>query len=288
MPRIRTDPVEVAVYNATQTHPLSPQQLKKIENAACKLPPVPKAAMNGNKVSFGADEWLKVSAVAPDCTIWGPSPDYDTPGARNVAKAKLEVGPEFAEWFMGLWTSIQDAIVEGVTQILKAGGTPNISKSFRQKFERAKTAEEKRTIVTEAYKIHNPLTFKGDGEICTLATKVRLLGEGEPGENDARTVKSFPPLTQEEFKKGGLQVIAKPMKALDGTTSIPLDRVLEPVQGRPIFVGQVRFDLLIKSSIILDGGKRICVLPMSIDFQLLSMKQSDAGRGEAMPNLADL
>ena len=232
--------------------------------------------MNGTAVSIGSEEWIKVSAVATDCTIWGPSSDYvNSPGAKNGGKAKMVVSPPFAEWFMGLWTSIQDAIVA-------ANGGPNASKKVKAKLDAAKTAEEKREIVTEANKLHCPLK---DG---VFTVKVKLIAEGEPGEKDHRIIKSFPPLTQEEFKKGGFQVVAKPMKALDGKTPIPLDRVLEPTQGRPIFVGQVRFELSIKTSITPDGGKRVCVLPTSVDFQLLSMKQSDAGGGEAMPNLADL
>ena len=276
MPRIRTDPVEVAIHEAKQSYPLSAERLTKIEEAACNRPPVPNATMNGTTVSIGSEEWIKVSAVAADCTIWGPSSDYsDSPGAKNVAKAKIEVSQKFAEWFMGLWTSIQDAMVA-------ANGGPNASKKVKAKLDAAKTADEKRTIVTEAHKLHCP--FK-EG---VFTAKVKLIAEGEPGENDQRAIKSFPPLTQEEYKKGGFQVVAKPMKALDGKTSIPLDRVLEPTQGRPIFVGQVRFELSIKTSITPDGGKRVCVLPTSVDFQLLSMKQSDAGGGEAMPNLADL
>lgn len=277
MPRIRTDPIEMAIHEAKQSYPLPADRLAKIEKAACKLPQVPKATMNGATVSFSSEEWLKVSAVAADCTIWGPSPDYsDSPGAKNVAKAKIEVGTKFSEWFMGLWTSIQDAMVA-------ASGGPNASKKVKAKLDAAKTVDEKRSIVTEAHKLHCPLK---DG---VLTVKVKLIAEGgEPDQNDTRVIKSFPPLTQEEFKKGGFQVVAKPMKALDGKTSIPLDRVLESAQGRPIFVGQVRFELAIKSSITPDGGKRVCVLPTSVDFQLLSMKQSDAGGGEAMPNLADL
>lgn len=282
MPRIM-NPVEMAIHEAKQSYPLPADRLAKIEKAACKLPPVPKATMNGTTVSLGPDEWLKVSAVSSDCTIWGTSSDYsNSPGAKHVAKAKIGVSSAFADFFMGLWTSTQDAIVEGLVRTLKTNATPNISKAFRQKFEKAKTAEERRAIVTEAHKLHCPLK---DG---VLTAKVKLIAEGEPSEKDHQIIKAFPPLTQEEFKKGGFQVVAKPMKALDGKTSIPLDRVLEPTQGRPIFVGQVRFELAIKSSITPDGGKRVCVLPTSVDFQLLSMKQSDAGGGEAMPNLADL
>lgn len=276
MPRIRTDPIEMAIHEAKQAYPMSADRLAKIEKAACKLPPVPKAIMNGPTVSFASEDWLKVSSVASDITVWGPSPDYsDSPGAKNVAKAKIEVNQKFADWFMALWVSILDAIVA-------ANGGPNASKKVKAKLDAAKTAEEKRTIVTEAHKLHCPLK---DG---ILTVKVKLIADGEPGENDAAAVKSFPPLTQEEFKRGGFQVVARPMKALDGKTSIPLDRVIESTQGRPIFVGQVRFELALKSTITPDGGKRVCVLPTSVDFQLLSMKQSDAAGGEAMPNLADL
>ncbi len=280
MPRIRTDPIEVAIHEAKQAYPMSADRLAKIEKAACKLPPVPKAIMNGPTVSFASEDWLEVSSVASDITVWGPSPDYsNSPGAKNVAKAKIGVNQRFADWFMALWNSILDAIVA-------ANGGPALnqtaSKKVKAKLDAAKTDDEKRAIVAEAHKIHCPLK---DG---ILTVKVKLIADGQPGENDAAAVESFPPLTQEEFKKGGFQVDARPMKARDGTTSIPLDRVIEPTQGRPIFVGQVRFELALKSTITPDGGKRICVLRMSVDFQLLSMKQSDAAGGEAMPNLADL
>ena len=129
----------------------------------------------------------------------GSLSDYsDSPG-QNVAKAKIEVNQKFADWFMALWVSILDAIVA-------ANGGPNASKKVKAKLDAAKTAEEKRTIVTDAHKLHCPLK---DG---ILTVKVKLIADGEPGENDAAAVKSFPPLTQEEFK-GGFQVVARPMKA---------------------------------------------------------------------------
>jgi hypothetical protein len=276
MPRIETDPVDAAIAKAQTDYPLGPERLASIQKAACKLPPVPKAKMSGATVTFGTDDWLKVPGIGKDVTLWGPSPDYsDSPGAKNVAKAKIDVDDEFASWFMALWMAIVDAIVAG-------GGGPNASKKVKSKLDAAKSQDEKRTIVTEAHKLHCPLK---DG---ILTTKIKLIADGEPGQADAEAVKSFPPLTAEEFKRGGFQVVAKPMTALDGKTRIPLYRVLEQVQGRPVFVGQVRFELAIKSSITPDGGKRVCVLPMSTDLQLLSMKPNEGGSGEDMPNLADI
>lgn len=275
MPRIETDPVDAAIQKATQDYPVGPERLTAIRKATCSMPPVPKATMSGGAVRFGADDWLKVSDVVADATVWGASPDYsDSPGAKNVAKAKLEATPEFTTWFMAMWDAIVDCIVEN------AGG-PNVSKKVKAKLEGAKSQDEKRAIVADALKLHCPLK---DG---TLTVKVKLIAEGDPKAGDDEAVKSFPPLTQEEFKRGGFQVAAKPMMALDGKTQIPLYKVLDPAQGRPVFVGQVRFELAIKTEIKPDG-KRVCVLPTAADFQLISMKSPDGGAREAMPNLENL
>ena len=276
MPRIETNPVEAAIQKAERAYPIGPERLEVVRESSCKLPPVPKAVMNGATVSFGSEEWIKLSAVAKECVLWGPSPDYsDSPGAKNVAKAKIEVGQEFIDWYTALWESILDAIVA-------ANGGPNASKRVKAKLDAAKTVEEKRSVVIEAHKLHSALK---DG---IFTAKVKLIAEGEPGENDASAIKSFPPLTQEEFKRGCFQIVAKPMKALDGKTSIPLDRVLDSAQGRPIGVFQLRFELNIKSVITPDGGKRVCVIPTSVDFQLLSKKPSSDGATGAMVSIEDI
>lgn len=275
MPRIETDPVEAAIQKAIEAHPVGPERLQAIEEASCKLPALPKVTMSGGTVVFypeGGWSPEKVTLVASDGAAWGASPDYsDSQGAKNGMKLKLQVSGIFEEWFMALWWSLVDCFVAN-------DGGPNMPKKAKAKLQAAKSLEEKRAIVVEVLKLHCPLK---DG-ILTL--KVKLIAEGEPKPGDADAVKKLPRLTQDEYEKGGLQYVAKPWMALDGKTQIPAHKVIEPVQGRPCFVGQLRVELMIKGSLTPDG-KRVCVLAIGSNFQLISMKAPDGGAQETMPSL---
>lgn len=272
MPRIETNPVKAAIQTAIEAYPVGPERLQAIEEASCKLPTLPKVTMSGGTVVFAPDGgWLpdKVPFVASDAVAWGASPEYDN--ATNVLKLKLQVGPTLEKWFMALWLSLVDCFVAN-------DGGPNMPKKAKAKLQAAKSQEEKRAIVVEVLKLHCPLK---DG-ILTL--KVKLIAEGEPKPGDADAVKKLPRLTQDEYEKGCFQYVAKPWMALDGKTQIPAHKVIEPVQGRPCFVGQLRVELMIKGSLTPDG-KRVCVLAVGSNFQLISMKAPDGGAQETMPSL---
>jgi hypothetical protein len=271
MPRIETDPVEAAIQTAIKAYPVGPERLQAIEEASCKLPALPKVTMSGGTVVFAPEGgWgEKVPLVASDGTAWGASPDYD--GAKNVLKLKLQVSPTLEKWLMALWLSLVDCFVAN-------DGGPNMPKKAKAKLQAAKSPEEKRAIVVEVLKLHCPLK---DG---VLTLKVKLIAEGEPKPGDADAVKKLPRLTQDEYEKGGFQYVAKPWMALDGKTQIPAHKVIEPVQGRPCFVGQLRVELMIKGSLTPDG-KRVCVLAIGSNFQLISMKAPDGGAQETMPSL---
>ncbi len=276
MPRIETDPVEAAIQKAIKAHPVGPERLEAIEEASCKLPPLPKVTMSGGTVVFAPDGgWLpdKVPFVASDGAAWGASPDYsDSPGAKNVMKLKLQVSSTFEKWFTSFWWSLVDCFVAN-------DGGPNMPKGkAKAKLQAAKSQDEKRAIVVEVLKLHCPLK---DG-ILTL--KVKLIAEGEPKPGDADAVKKLPRLTQDEYKKGCFQYVAKPWMALDGKTQIPAHKVIEPVQGRPCFVGQLRGELMIKGSLTPDG-KRVCVLAIGSNIQLISMQPPSDGAQETMMSL---
>ena len=272
MQRIETDPAEAAIQKAIKAHPVDPKRLEEIEKASCTLPQLPKVTMSGGTVVFAPDGgWLpdKVRLVASDGVAWGASPEYD--GAKNALKLKLQVSLTLEKWFMALWWSLVDCFVAN-------DGGPNMPKKAKAKLQAAKSQEEKRAIVVEVLKLHCPLK---DG---TFTLKVKLIAEGEPKPGDADAVKKLPRLTQDEYEKGGFQYVAKPWMALDGKTQIPAHMVIEPVQGRPCFVGQLLVELMIKGSLTPDS-RRVCVLAIGSNIQLISMQPPSDGAQETMMSL---
>jgi hypothetical protein len=274
MPRIETDPVEAAIQKAIEAYPVGPERLKAIRESSCKLPPLQTARMIGGTVELvPGGGWITASEAVEEGVAWGPSAEFSgSPGATHGMKLKMKMGKEFVKWFMALWWSAVDCFVAN-------DGGPNMPKKAKAKLQAAKSQDDKRTIVTEVLKLHCPLNADG-----ILTVKFKLIAEGEPKPGDADAVQAFPDLTRDEYNKGGFQVVARPWVALDGKTQIPAHKVIQPVQGRPCFVGQVRGEFQFKASLT-PGGTRVCVLATACNFQLISMKAPDGGAQETMPSL---